>query len=115
MTRTKSNRRLRTLAVAGVGILAMLGATASGAQTGAAATGAHANEAFCKTIIKQAELFEVIQSALKNMVTSLLIHSIRTSSTEASSRDTIAAPGKYKTSCPSRFARLSFAWCELSP
>jgi hypothetical protein len=57
MIRTKSNSRLRTLATAGIGILAMLGATASGAQTGAVATGAHANEAFCKTIIEQAELF----------------------------------------------------------
>ena len=56
MIRTKSNRRLRTVAAAGVAILATLGATASEAQTGAVATGAHANEAFCKTIIKQAEL-----------------------------------------------------------
>jgi hypothetical protein len=57
MMRTKSTNRLRSLATAGVAILAMLGAAASGAQTGAVATGAHANEAFCKTIIKQAELF----------------------------------------------------------
>ena len=57
MIRTKSNSRLSTLATAGIGILAMLGATTFGAQTGAVATGAHANEAFCKTIIKQAEMF----------------------------------------------------------
>jgi hypothetical protein len=57
MMRAKSNSRLRTLAAAGIGILAMLGAIASGAQTGAVATGAHANEAFCKTIIRQAEMF----------------------------------------------------------
>jgi hypothetical protein len=57
MMRMKSNSRLRSFATAGVGILAMLGATASGAQTGAVATGPHANEAFCKAIIKQAELF----------------------------------------------------------
>jgi hypothetical protein len=43
--------------MAGIGILAMWAATASGAQTGAVATGAHANEAFCKSILKQAELF----------------------------------------------------------
>lgn len=57
MMRAKSNSRLRTLARAGIGILAMFAATAAGAQTGAVATGAHANEAFCKTIIKQAEMF----------------------------------------------------------
>jgi hypothetical protein len=56
MIRTKSNTRLVTLVAAGIGILAPLGVTASGAQTSAVATGAHANEAFCKAIIKQAEL-----------------------------------------------------------
>jgi hypothetical protein len=53
---TKSNSRLVTLVAAGIGILAVLGATASAAQTGAVATGPHANEVFCKSIIKQAEL-----------------------------------------------------------
>ena len=57
MRRTKSNSRLGTLATAAIGILAVLWATASGAQTGAVATGAHANDPFCKAIIKQAELF----------------------------------------------------------
>jgi hypothetical protein len=56
MIRTKSNSRLVTVATAGIGILVVLGATASGGQTGAVATGPHANEAFCKAIIKQAEL-----------------------------------------------------------
>ena len=51
---TKSKSRLATLAAAGIGILA---ATTAGAQTGAVATGAHANEAFCKAIIKQTELY----------------------------------------------------------
>lgn len=41
----------------GIAIVAVSAATMSGAQKGAVATGAHANEAFCKTIIKQAELF----------------------------------------------------------
>jgi hypothetical protein len=69
MIRTKSNSRLGTLAMAGIGILAMLGATASGAQTGAVATGAHANEAFCKAIIKQAELFGQFMKANLSDVT----------------------------------------------
>jgi hypothetical protein len=67
MQRTKSNSRLGALATAG--ILAMLGATASGAQTGAVASGAHANEAFCKTIIKQAELFGQFMKANLSDVT----------------------------------------------
>lgn len=61
MMRTKSNGRLGTLAAAG--ILAILGGTASGTQTGAVATGAHANEPFCKAIIKQAELLGLFMKA----------------------------------------------------
>ncbi len=37
--------------------------TASGAQTGAVATGAHANEPFCKAIIKQAERLGLFMKA----------------------------------------------------
>ena len=70
MIRTKSNRRLGALATTGIAILAMLGATASGAQTGAVATGAHANEAFCKTIIKQAEMFgQFMKASLGDVAT----------------------------------------------
>ena len=70
MIRTKSNRRLATLATAVIGIVAMVGATTSGAQTGAVATGAHANEAFCKAIIKQAGMFgEFLKADLSNVTT----------------------------------------------
>jgi hypothetical protein len=57
MMRTTWNIRLGLIGrTAGIAILAMSAAAAAG-QTGAMATGPHATEAFCKTIIKQAELF----------------------------------------------------------
>jgi len=70
MIRATSNRRLATLATAVIGILAMVGATTSGAQPAAVATGAHANEPFCKAIIKQTEMFgEFIKADLSNAAT----------------------------------------------
>jgi hypothetical protein len=66
---TKSNSRLVTLVAAGIGILAVLVATTARAQTGAVATGAHANETFCKTIIKQAELYGQFMKANLSDVT----------------------------------------------
>jgi hypothetical protein len=59
MMRTKWTIRLEMLGVVvSVAVLANaagIAATSSGAQGGAVATGVHANEAFCKTMITQAD------------------------------------------------------------
>jgi hypothetical protein len=55
--RTTSIRRLGALAAAGIATLALFAAATAGGQAGAMATGAHANEPFCKAIIKQTEMF----------------------------------------------------------
>ena len=57
MIRTKSTRRLGALALAGIGMVGLFAAAAAAGQAGVTATGAHANEPFCKAIVKQTEMF----------------------------------------------------------
>lgn len=58
MIRAKSNVRAGILgATAGLAALVMASVSASGNQAGALATGPHANEPFCKTIIEQGQMF----------------------------------------------------------
>lgn len=57
MIRTKWTIRLGAFgAVASVAVLASSAATTSAAQAGITVTGVHANEEFCKTMIRQVEL-----------------------------------------------------------
>ena len=58
MIRAKFDVRMGIVgAAAGLAALMMAAVSASGSQAGAVATGPHANEPFCKTIIEQAEMF----------------------------------------------------------
>ena len=58
MSRTKWTIRLGILGtVVSVAVLAISVPTTAAAQSGAVVTGVHANEEFCKTMIRQVELF----------------------------------------------------------